>query len=112
MDSNTTEALIMKYWRSWQDHDWTTMRSCLADEIVFGGHSMPADQLVTLSENGTPWRDVQMISSLFMNDRGAILYEGTETTGGKVIRVAEFIQVQDGKIMASNACFGSGQPPL
>lgn len=112
MTSEDTKSLILKYWNSWQKKDWQAMRECLAETIVFGGNPMPSEQLVVMSENGTPWKNVTMIDSQFSANKGSILYEGTNTLTGKVIRVAEFITIENGKIVTANACFGSGMPPI
>ena len=101
----TTEELVLTYWRSWQgsEPDWDTMRACLADEIDVEQGTMTGDQLTEMASNGTPWRDVQLIDSLFAGDRGAILYEGTNTETEVAIRIAEFLTVTDGKITRMRA---------
>ena len=109
--SEKNKDLILKYWNSWQKPDWEEMRSCLANEINFGGHPMNADQFTVMCQNGNPWKDVSLLASHFTDAGGAILYEGTDTVTEKTIRVGEFITVEDDKIVASVASFGSGQPP-
>lgn len=111
--NSTTDAkeLILKYWNSWQNADWDVMFECLQDEIDFGGHSMSRDQFTDMCRNGTPWKEVKMLSSVFGDNSGALLYEGTDTKSGNVIRVGEFIQIENGRIKSSLACFGGGMPP-
>ncbi len=108
----SNERIILKYWHSWQRPDWEEMRLCLAGEIDFGGHLLSADDFLVMCQNGNPWERVTLLSSIFDQDGGALLCEGLDTSRKEVIRVGEFIKVRDGKIVASIACFGSGQPPL
>ena len=105
------KQLLLKYWESWQKPDWEEMRSCLADTINFGGHELDSDQFVAMCQKGNPWENVMLLSSFFNENGGALLYEGFDTGIEEVIRVGEFIEVRDGKIISSIASFGSGQPP-
>ncbi len=106
-----TRELILKYWKSWQTSNWTTLRACLADEIDFGSHKMKADSFVEMCEKGSSWQNVELLDSVFAEACGALLYEGTDSKNGNRIRVGEFIKVNDGKVASSIACFGSGMPP-
>ena len=96
----TTEDVIMTYWRSWQQRppDLDTMRSCLADELDMEPQPMMADEFAEMVAQGSPWDDVTMIDTLFTNDRGALLYQGTNTANGETIRIGEILTVEDGKI--------------
>ena len=82
------------------------------EELDFGGQSFSREQFVNICQNGNPWKEVKMLAATYDEHGGAILYEGTDTVTGKTIRVGEFIQIKDGKVSASIASFGSGQPPL
>lgn len=101
----------MNYWKSWQIPDWEAMRSCLADSIIFGGQQLDAQECVLMCRSGNPWKDVQLLAEVFQENNGALLYEGTDSVTGQVMRVGEFISLEDGKIVASIASFGSGLPP-
>jgi|GEM_PF-2537232 len=108
---DNNKQLILKYWNSWQAADWTTLRSSLADQLDFAGNIMDSDDFVGMCQQGSPWRDVVMLSSFFTEEGGALLYEGVDTSNGQTIRVGEFIQVRGGQIIKSIASFGSGMPP-
>ncbi len=105
--------LILTFWRSWQgaSPNWEQMHGCLAASVTFGEHAMTAEQFTAMCKQGNPWQDVELLSSRFTDEGGALLYEGTDTKTGKRVRVAEFIDVADGKVTGANACFGSGTPP-
>ncbi|MDX1407559.1 MAG: hypothetical protein R3330_05480 [Saprospiraceae bacterium] len=105
-----TKQLIMNYWRSWQIADWDLLRSSLHDQIHFGGQAITADAFTEMCASGTPWRDVEMLDSVFTRDSGALLYEGTDTRTGHRIRVGEFVHVENGRIARMQACFGTGHP--
>ena len=108
---SSNEKLILKYWNSWQKPDWEQMRSCLADQINFGGQMLDSDNFVVMCQGGNPWENVVLLSSMFDQHGGALLYEGFDTGRKEIIRVGEFIKVQENKIVSSIASFGSGQPP-
>ncbi len=106
-----TKTIILGYWQSWQDKDWTALRNSLGDTFDMGGNAMPADAFVEFCRKGNPWKDVTLIDSMFTAEGGALIYEGTNTADGSRVRVAEIVRVQDGKVHSANACFGSGVPP-
>ncbi len=106
----THQDIILAYWKSWQDADWDSLRAYLADEVIFGNHVMPAEAFVDICKAGNPWRNVQLLAASFDDKGGAILYEGEDTITGKVIRVGEFITLENGKVKTSIAAFGSGVP--
>ncbi|MDH3683582.1 MAG: nuclear transport factor 2 family protein [Acidimicrobiia bacterium] len=98
---SNTEAVVMRYWNSWHEGgepDWATMRSCLADDLDMDAGPMSADAFVEMCQQGAPWTGVTMIDSLFADDRAALIYEGTNTANGKLVRVGEIITVVDGKV--------------
>ena len=87
------------------------MRSCLADKINFGGQEISSDQFVVMCQQGSPWDQVSLLASVFDDKGGSLLYEGLDTGRKEIIRVGEFINVLEGKIISSIASFGSGLPP-
>lgn len=98
---STTEDVVMRYWRSWHDGgepDWDAMRSCLADTLDLESGPMSADGFVEMCQQGSPWTGVTMIDSLFADDRAALIYEGTNTANGKLVRIGEILTVADGKV--------------
>ncbi len=96
----STEELVMTYWRSWQggDPDWATMRACMADEIDTEAGVVPADQIVAMARGGNPWRDVELLDAIYADDRAALLYRGVDTVSDETMNVAEFLSVADGRI--------------
>ena len=98
MDPDETKDLVLTYWRSWQTSDWEGLRDCLADTFDMGGMPMDADEFTAMCESGTPWKDVELLSSVFDGDLGAIIYEGTDSKSGNRMRVSEHAKVVDGKI--------------
>lgn len=110
-DTQTSKAVILAYWKSWQTKDWAALRASLADSLDFGGRVMKADDFVQSCQQGNPWKDVELIDSLFTPEGGALMYEGTDASSGKRTRVGELVRVRDGKVCGAHACFGSGTPP-
>lgn len=52
------ERLILKYWNSWQKPDWSEMRSCLANNIIFGENpltQMTLYRCVRMAIHGKMW---------------------------------------------------------
>lgn len=110
-DPEASKKVILAYWKSWQDQDWDAMRAALAEDLVFGGQSMTREQFIQFCQQGHPWRDVELLDSMFTAEGGALLYEGTDTGSETRVRVAEIVRVQGGRVCRANACFGSGTPP-
>ncbi len=99
---------IMKYWRSWQTPtDFDETRSCLTDDVVFDGGAVRFDNadavIAMMSSNPVPWADVELVSELYNDDGGAVVYEGTVSTTGVRIRVAEQMTLRDGLISSVTA---------
>lgn len=94
---------MRRYFQSWQEPaDWEEFRSCLGDDVVFdpGGASIQgADQLTEmLRASESPWREVELLASLFGDDSAALFYEGTERSSGIRHRVAEYLDIEQGRI--------------
>lgn len=98
----STEDLVLRYWGSWHEGDapdWDTFRDCLADTVDLEHGPVPADDFVAMvAAGGDPWTGVTMIESVFTDDKAALMYEGTNTATGEVIRVSEVLTVADGRI--------------
>jgi len=108
--SKKNKEFILRYWKSWQEKDWGTLRVSLADTFDFGGIKTNADEFTEMCKNGSTWSDVQLFESFFTEEGGALLYEGTDIKSGARIRVGEFIRIENGKVVATNSCFGHGMP--
>ena len=111
MPNTSSKDVILAYWKSWQIKDWDLLEGSLADNLDFGGQPMPRDAFLQMCKQGSPWKDVDLIDSLFTDDAGALIYEGTDTKSGERVRVAEIVRVEGGKVVGANACFGTGTPP-
>ena len=103
MAAAATQQQIMRYWRSWQaPTDFEETRRCLADDVAFDGGAMRVDGgdavIAMMSANPVPWTDVQLVSEVYGDDAGAIVYEGTVSTSGVRMRVAELMTLRDGLI--------------
>ncbi|MCG8423747.1 MAG: antibiotic biosynthesis monooxygenase [Proteobacteria bacterium] len=112
--AEATKELVLKYFNSWQNHDWETMRACLADELDFEGPqgpaTMSADQFAEMCSKGSPWRDVELIDSLFLDGQASLLYRAIDTKNDTPVRVGEFVTVRDGKVAKMRAAFSFGTP--
>ena len=101
--SEETKKLVMKYFNSWQEpSDFNEMRECLSENFILDAGIFVfrnADDFVKISEqNGTPWKDIELLDSIFHDDKAAIIYEGTEKKSEKKFRISEFITVAEDKI--------------
>lgn len=98
----TAEQVILAYWRSWQKPDFVEFQGYLADTVMVSGMPVPASGLAHAASQGSRWRDVTLVDSVFSPDGGAILSSGVNTANGAVMKAAEFCRVRDGKIVALN----------
>lgn len=101
MNSMETRDLILRYFNSWPQGDYDTMRACLAPHCtieagVFRFDS--AEALYQAAKMGAPWRDVTLLDAIFEDNHGALIYTGVNTENDKTMRVAEFITVAEGRI--------------
>lgn len=100
--TEATREIVMRYWKSWQDQDFQTMRACLADNCTFNLGAMKfdsADQMAKIvQETGSPWTDVRLIDSVFNGPQGSLIYEGFDTGEKRIVRIAEFLHVEGAKI--------------
>lgn len=108
MTAEASRDLILRYWKSWQTPtDFDETRSCLADDCKFDGGAIQMDGgdavIAMMSANPIPWTDVELVSETYGNEGGAIMYEGTVSTTGLRLRVAELITTADGKISSISA---------
>lgn len=97
------EALVLKYFHSWQvPADFDELSSCLSNTFsIDAGFFSFTDKerfISFLKENPTPWKEVNLISSMYTSNRAAMLYEGVNTENEKKMRVAELIQIEGGLI--------------
>lgn len=108
MNETATRELILKYFNAWQTpSDWETLRYCLADDVAFDsgtGTMNGGDELVKMMrDTGTPWEKVTLIGSIFHEDSAALMYDGLAAAAGAKFRVAEHLEVNNGKITSISA---------
>ena len=115
-DSEATKELVLRYFNSWQRQDWETMRACLADTIDFegpgGAGPMSADDFTAMCSKGSPWRDVELIDSMFQDGHASLLYKGIDTKNDGKVRVGEFVTVENGEVVKLRGAFAFGDPQI
>lgn len=103
-----TEKIIMGYWKSWQSHsNWSETRNFLADDFKFDAGTFStnnADELVEMMKKGNPWKDIKLLDSVITENKGALLYEGTDSVTNTKFRVTEIITVKEDKVIS---CFAN-----
>ncbi len=114
MNAAETEALVLRYWRSWQRQDFAEMRACLADRVRMGigteATTVDTDEFAEQVSGGAPWENVTMQDSVFADGHAAFLYTAHNTGTDSDVTVAEFLRCADGKITELRGVFG-GPPP-
>ena len=98
-----SEELILRYFHSWQEPaDYDEFRSCISDNLIFDSNMAKIEGGDVLTEfvrsNESPWEDVKLLGSLFLDSKAALFYEGTAKISGVKTRVAEYLEISDGKI--------------
>jgi len=82
---NITEKskdLVLRYFNSWQEPaDYEEFRSCISDNLIFDSNLAKIEDGDVLTEfvrsNESPWEDVKLLGSLFLDSKAALFYEGT-----------------------------------
>jgi hypothetical protein len=98
-----TKEIVMTYFLTWQNKEWDKMRSCLSRDFKIDGGQIQfnsVDSFVEFCKNGPSWSHVVLLDSLFLENKAALLYEGITPVGEK-IRVGEFLQLVNNKIIHS-----------
>ena len=101
MSVEQCRELVLRFWLARQEGDWDGVRGCLSDRIQFEGayaHVHHPDHLIELYARGDALKDVSLIDSVFSEGRAAILYSATAVDHKVRMRVAEFIELNHGKI--------------
>ena len=101
--SQETEQIVLSYFKSWHEPaDFAAMRVLLADNAHFdaGFFSIHgADKFVEMLEaTESPWKDVELLGSIFTADKASLMYKGTDKNTGISYRVGEYIELAQGKI--------------
>lgn len=108
---NSTEKskdLVLRYFNSWREPaDYEEFRSCISDNLIFDSNLAKIEGGDVLTEfvrsNESPWEDVKLLGSLFLDSKAALFYEGTAKNSGVKTRVAEYIEISKGKIIKISA---------
>lgn len=92
----------MTYWKSWQGYsEWEKTRALMKDDFKLDAglfQTETADQLIDMMRQGNPWKEIQLLDSVFSENKGVLLYEGIDSVTNSKIRIAEVITVKDGKV--------------
>jgi hypothetical protein len=102
--------LALSYFQAWQTKEWDKMRACLSKDFkVDAGqiHFHSLDAFIEFCKNGPGWSNIQLLDALFLENKAALLYEGLTPTGEK-IRVGEFLEVAENKILRSKVAIALG----
>jgi ketosteroid isomerase-like protein len=109
--SPANEALIRKYYKTWEAKDWRTMDSMLADDFTF---SSPVDDHISKSAFKKGCWDTQ-IALIERNDLTHVIGAGNEafvmyvchTTNGKTFRNVEYLRLKEQQVAAVECYFGA-----
>jgi len=98
-----TKSVILRYFQSWQEPaDYSEFRACLDNNMIFDcnlGIAVGADVFTELSsKREKPWKDVQLLASVYDENCGSIIYNGTDVDSGKITRISEHLYIKNGYI--------------
>jgi len=111
--SATTEEIIRKWYKTWQDEktDWTPFSVLLADNFTFS--SAAGDDHISKSAFKTNCWDTQInfigqfdLERLFARGNEAFAKYLCHTKNGKSFRNVEYFRLKDGKIESIECYFG------
>lgn len=105
LETCSTREIVLNYFYSWQKQDWEAMRNCVTENYYadIGNIQLSSlDHVIEMCKNGVYMEKLELLESLFLNDKASLLYEG-KMSGGQRVRVAEFFYIQNGKISISKA---------
>jgi hypothetical protein len=101
--------LIDRYHQAWTTGDFTTARSCLADNLDFQGSIdafSTADAFIEALKGFRQMvRGVTLLQSCHDDNGSALLYDCDTASPAGVLRTAEFFMVSDGKISSIRLVF-------
>lgn len=106
----TTKTIVISYFYTWQNKDWDKMSELLSKDFAADGGQLQfqnREHFIEFCKNGPSWKNVELIDSLFLENRAALLYQGI-TPASEKIRVAEFLQLCDQKIVFSKIAISLG----
>jgi hypothetical protein len=112
--SDSTRAVVLKYFDAWQRGHAGELRACLIEQPrFFGGHGFAdADQYAARCAQQPRWTDVRLLSTVVEGGEAALFYEGTDAQNGLRVRVAEHVTVVAGKIAELRGVFAADVPEL
>lgn len=100
----SVEQIIMNYWKSWHSHsNWDETRKYMHDDFRFdagGFKTDSADELIGMMKSGNPWKDIRLLDFVVSENKGALVYEGTESVTDATFRIAEILTVTGDKVSA------------
>ncbi len=101
--NKSTQTLVLKYFHSWQEPaDLEEMRECLAADLYINSGFFRFETrdafIEFLEQNHAPWKEVKLISGFYYEGEAAFVYEGINIVNEKKMRVAELLEIADGRI--------------
>lgn len=79
----------------------------MADDFQFDAGSFKtqsADELIEMMKKGNPWKNIELVHSVFHDNSGSLFYEGTDSVSGERFRIAEFLVTRQRKVSSCMAC--------
>jgi SnoaL-like domain len=111
MTQRSALEIVLAYQEAWTHQDFATAASYLASEVVFDSQAQYVTGVQAFMDALTPfasrivpgWQQI----AAFDNDREALLMYTVTTTGGAVVRAADYFMMHDGKIQLDKLVFAT-----
>jgi ketosteroid isomerase-like protein len=104
-------TLAAAYFRAWQEKDFATLQSVLADNVTFRGSLGTADGADTCIEGMKKMAQIMTdidIHKTFVDGPDVLTWYDMHTTVAPPSPTANWIHIEDGKITAIRATFDAG----
>jgi hypothetical protein len=103
-----TKKLVKRYFNAWQHPaDMDELKECLHPDFKLDNGTVKFQSrkefLEFLTTHHSEWKEVKILSEIYTANRAAILYTGYMPDRGTNMRVAEYIEVENGVITEVNA---------
>ena len=111
MTQQSALEVVLAYQEAWTHQDFAIAANYLASEVVFDSQAQYVTGVQAFMDALTPfalrivpgWQQI----AAFGNDREAVLMYTVTTSGGAVVRAADYFMVQDGKIKLDKLVFAT-----
>jgi SnoaL-like domain len=104
----TTAEVAATYFRSWQDRDWATLRSVLADDVTFDGplaSIQGADTCLQGLQGMAQVLEGIDVQHVFVDGPDVVTWFDLRTTVAEPIPTANWSHVEDGKVTRIRVAF-------